>query len=94
MPWDCVNTIDEWRNSGKPLRIIITDYWQGVDINMDVLIESFEKGIRDGSGDVNFSLTLKRYKQINVIEADSPYEAVTKRKFSDFDEGYLQCNHH
>ena len=78
-PWDCVNTIDEWRNSGKPLRLIITDYWQGVDINMDVLIESFEKGIRDGTGDVYFSLTLKRYKQINVIKAESPYQAVTKR---------------
>ena len=78
-PWDCVNTIVEWRNSGKPSRLIITDYWQGVDINMDVLIESFEKGIKDGSGDVNFYLTLKRYKQINVLEAESIYQPVTKR---------------
>lgn len=79
LPWDCVNTIDKWRNSGKPVRFIITDYWQGVDINMDVLIESFDKGMRDASGDVYFSLTLKRYKQINVIEAENIYQPVTKR---------------
>ena len=63
-PWDCVRIIDGWRNSGKPVRIIITDSALGVDINMQVLIESFDKTMRDHTGDVYFSITLKKYKII------------------------------
>ena len=70
-PWDCVNTVDTWRNSGKPLRIIITDSTLGVDINMQVLIECFEKNMRDCSGDVYFSLTLRKYKIIGQSDTSS-----------------------
>ena len=43
LPWNCVKTIDDWRNSGKPVRLIIVDSELGVDINMLALIESFDK---------------------------------------------------
>ena len=68
-PWDCVKTIDEWRNSGKPVRVIITDSNLGVDINMQVLIESFDKTMRDHTGDVYYSLTLKKYKIVGQTDA-------------------------
>jgi nucleoid-associated protein YgaU len=72
--------IDDWRNTGQPLRIIITDSNQGVDINMEVLVESFDKGMKGGSeGDVYYSITLKRYKRINVQEADSIYKPTITR---------------
>ena len=70
-PWECVKTIDGWRESGKPLRIIITDSELGVDINMQVLIEGFEKNMRDCSGDVYFNLTLKKYKVIGQTDTSS-----------------------
>lgn len=68
-PWDCVKMIDDWRNSGKPLRIIIVDRKLNVDINMEVLIESFDKGMKDATGDVYFTLVLKRYKKITIPDA-------------------------
>ena len=72
-PWNCVKTIDDWRNSGKPVRLIIVDSELGVDINMLALIESFDKTMRDHTGDVYFSITLKKYKIIG--QADSYYNS-------------------
>lgn len=78
-PWECVKTIDDWRNSGEPLRIVIVDSKLNVDINYEVLIESFEKGLRDSTGDVYFTLSLRRYKRLNVPIATSNYQAPTIR---------------
>ena len=79
-PWECVRMIDDWRNTGDPLRIIITDSNLGVDINMEVLVESFEKGLKGGSGgDVYYSITLKRYKRVNAPETSSIYRPTITR---------------
>lgn len=79
-PWECVRMIDDWRNTAQPLRIIIVDSERGVDINMEVLIEAFEKTVKGGSvGDVYYSITLKRYKRINLPETDSIYEPTITR---------------
>ncbi len=79
-PWECVKTIDDWRNTAQPLRLIIADSGRGIDINMEVLIEAFEKTVKGGSeGDVYYSITLKRYKRINAPGADSAYEPTITR---------------
>lgn len=79
-PWECVKMIDDWRNTGDPLRLIIVDSKVGVDINMEVLAESFEKGLKGGSeGDVYYSVTLKRYKRINAPETASIYQPTITR---------------
>jgi len=78
-PWDCAKLMDNWRNSGNPIRLVIVDSKLGVDINMEVLIESFEKTMKDHSGDVYFSVTLKRYKRINLPDTTSTTVATTVR---------------
>ena len=79
-PWECVRMIDDWRNTAQPLRLIIVDSERGVDINMEVLVEAFEKSVKGGSvGDVYYSITLKRYKRINLPETDSIYEPTVLR---------------
>ena len=80
-PWECVKKIDDWRNSAQPIRLIIVDSKLGVDINMEVLIESFEKTVKGGSesGDVYFSITLKRYKRINLQAETSRLQPTVTR---------------
>lgn len=63
-PYSCVEMIEGWRNSGKPIRLIITN----THINLAMAIESFSYGERDGSGDVYYSLGLAEYKFIGVKE--------------------------
>lgn len=52
-----INTIEKWRTSGLPSRFIIN----GTPINYPVTIDSFSWTIKDGTGDVYFTLELKEY---------------------------------
>ena len=61
-PYSCVEMIDSWRTSGKPIRLIITD----TNINLAMGIESFSYGERDGTGDVYYSLELAEYVFVKV----------------------------
>lgn len=58
-PKECIDLIEKWMLSGKPIRYLVTGA-----INTECSIESFEYGVRDGTGDVYFSLELKEYKVI------------------------------
>ena len=60
-PFDSVKLINKFRDSGKPIKLLITE----TDINMDCLIDKFEYGVSAGA-DVNFSLTLTQYKKIHI----------------------------
>lgn len=57
-PYECVKLIEKWIDSGKPIRLIVTN----TSINHAMAIEEFNYGERDGSGDVYFSLSLKEYR--------------------------------
>ena len=59
-PWECVKMIESWKNSGKPLRLIIT----GTAVNMEVGIDDFSYGPADGTKDVYYSLSLSEYPRI------------------------------
>ena len=63
-PMSCVNLIEKWRNSGKPVRIIITDL-----LNMEATIESFTWGERDATGDIYYTMAFKEYKKIKTQKA-------------------------
>lgn len=63
-PITCVNTLEKWRKSGKPVRVIITDL-----LNMEATIESFTWGERDATGDIYYTLALKEYKKIKTKKA-------------------------
>lgn len=59
-----IQTIEKWKNSGKPIRLIIVD----TDINYAMGIEEFTHGMEsgDGSKDINFTLSLIEYSYLNV----------------------------
>lgn len=77
-PNECIQKIEKWRLSGKPIRVAIMD----TDINLAMAIENFEYGHEnsDGSGDVVFTLSLREYSYLNV-ERSKP--ASSKRELKD-----------
>lgn len=70
-PIACVNQLESWRNSGKPVRVIITDL-----LNMEATIESFTWGERDATGDIYYTMALKEYKKIKTKKATVTVETV------------------
>ena len=58
-PKECVNRIEKWRKSKKPIRLVITG---STKINDLFSIESFEYGQKDGTKDIYFTIALKQYK--------------------------------
>lgn len=64
-PLTYVEKIEKWRNSGSPIRVIIT----GV-LNMEATIESFNYGEQDATGDIYFTVSLKEYKKIKLKKAN------------------------
>lgn len=65
-PLTYVNKIEEWRNSGEPIRVIIT----GV-LNMECTIESFSYGEQDATRDIYYTISLKEYKKPQTKNATS-----------------------
>lgn len=61
-PYVATKTIDRWRQTKRPIRLIITE----TPINLACAIESFTWGERGGSRDVDYSLKLKEYRFIQV----------------------------
>lgn len=61
-PYECVEQIETWRLSKKPVRLLVTE----TDINMLTSIEEFSYGEKDGSRDVYFTLSLKEYKEVKA----------------------------
>lgn len=59
-----VNKINTWRNSGEPIRVIIT----GV-LNMECTIESFVYGEQDATRDLYYTISLKEYKKPKTKKA-------------------------
>ncbi len=65
-PQEYIDMILKWKDSGKPIRLIITN----TAINMAVAIENFTYGKRDGSGDMYFTLELKEYRFIKTYSKE------------------------
>lgn len=66
-PYEYIAILQRWKESHKPIRVVITQS----DVNLAMGIESIQYGVRDGSGDVNFTLSLKEYRFLNVPSADN-----------------------
>lgn len=67
-----IDFIEQVRGDKKPIRFIVSD----TDINLMVLIESFEYGYKYGSNDVNFTISIKEYREVKVKEVKiSDYES-------------------
>ena len=61
-PYDCIKLLLKWKESGKPIRVIVTE----TPINYAMAIESITYSEVDGTGDVYFILELKEYKFIKA----------------------------
>jgi hypothetical protein len=60
--WEYVEIIESWADRRIPIRIILTD----TPINLAMTIENFNYGVRDGSGDVYYTLSLSEFKFIQL----------------------------
>lgn len=78
-PWDCVATINKWRNSGKPVRLLIIDRKKDVDINIEMLIETIDTSMKDASGDVYFTLAFREYRRIQAEQIKGSQNVTTTR---------------
>lgn len=78
-PWQCVAMLNRWRLSGKPVELMIIDDRISVNIIKDMLIDSFDYGIKDGSGDVSYVLTLREYRYVQIPKSDAPDAPVLTR---------------
>lgn len=78
-PWDCIETINKWRNSGKPIRLLIIDRSREVDINIEMLIETLDTSMRDASGDVYFTLAFKEYRRVKLEQVKGNQNIETVR---------------
>ena len=77
--WGYVDKIEEMRTSEKAVTFKIS----GTSISFDCLIESFQYGVKDGSGDVYFTINLKEYRLPEVTPAKVDEKTgLKKRKMS------------
>lgn len=60
--WEYVDMIESWMDKRIPIRVIVTE----TNINLAMSIESFSHGIRDGSGDIYYTLSFEEYKFIEL----------------------------
>lgn len=56
-PFSLVNKIEKWKDDKKIVRVIIT----GTNINTEYLIDDFQYGVEDGSGDIVYSISFSEY---------------------------------
>lgn len=71
-PYVATKTIDRWRQTKRPIRLIITE----TPINLACAIESFTWGERGGSRDVDYSLKLKEYRFVQVKQVSQVQQVV------------------
>lgn len=77
-PKKLVERIEKMKRAGK-VKLTIT----GTPINMYVTVESFEWGENDGTGDVNYTLSLKEYKNVSIPASTLVKEATTTASTSE-----------
>ena len=66
-PNEIIDQITKWKESKKPVRLIITDS----PINLMTAIMSFDYDERDGSRDIYYNISLTEYKNLNTPPANN-----------------------
>ncbi len=75
-PYEYIKQLLKWKESGRPIRVIVT----GTPINYAMAIESLTYSEVDGTGDVYFSLELKEYKFIKTPSSNTLTTPTTQRE--------------
>lgn len=61
-PSEYINLLKKWKNSGKPVRVIISN----PEVNLAMAIERITEVVNEGDGDIYFTLELAEYRFLNV----------------------------
>lgn len=77
-PAEYVKTLKQWKESKKPIRLIISD----MDFNKAMTIDSFSTTQKEGDNDIYYSLSLTEYRELNVpsVKVDTTVKASIKRR--------------
>lgn len=77
LPYEAMNLIKKWKDSGKPVQVIITS----TPINMAMSIDDFTYGERDGTRDVYFQISFKEYRYVKLSTKTITVAAAPKKKY-------------
>ena len=69
-PAECIDRITKWKESKKPVRIIITDS----PINLVMSIMDFNYREKDGTRDIWYDISLNEYRYLNTPSANNDKE--------------------
>lgn len=69
-PYEIVDTLTRWSQSGDVLRLIVTD----TPVNLPILLAPVRYGEQDGTGDVYVTLTMRQYRE---LAAETTEQAAT-----------------
>lgn len=80
-PFRFISKLEGWRLSGDPVRVIVTR----THINLEMAIESFNYGEKDGTKDVYYTINFKEYKRLKTrtvakVKTPAPKRPVKAKK--------------
>lgn len=75
-PYYYSQKIEKWARETEPIRFIITE----TPYNFEVLINSFNTGETDGTGDVYYTLDVSEYVRVGATEYVPPQNSIPKLK--------------
>ncbi|MEY8355262.1 LysM peptidoglycan-binding domain-containing protein [Lachnospiraceae bacterium 54-53] len=61
-PGEYLELLTKWKNSGSPIRVIVSDS----DFNIMMSIDKLTQGYKEGSKDLDYTLELTEYRKLNV----------------------------
>ncbi len=64
---ECIALLEKWKTSKQPVRVIITDS----SINLQMAVMDFNYSEKDGSRDVDYTLNLTEYRELNVAQSNN-----------------------
>lgn len=65
-PADCISLLTKWKESRKPVRVVISDS----PVNMSMAIMSLSYKEKDGTKDIYYSLELTEYKELTIKDSN------------------------
>ncbi|MCR8645587.1 LysM peptidoglycan-binding domain-containing protein [Paenibacillus sp. N1-5-1-14] len=80
-PQKCVEMIEKWRDSGRPIRLIIIG--ESLTVNEAMAIESFNYSQKHGPQDIYFTLDLREYRFLNFKATTSAASALLQKIVGD-----------
>ena len=69
-PSECIDQIIKWKESKKPVRVIITDS----PVNLVMGIMDFEYSEKDGTRDIAYKISFNEYRDLNTPPANNDKE--------------------